>query len=201
MIIQYRAPGVDPRLLTALKSEISIIDYNNGWSKLFDRAGSQMYEANDRTKYPILNELYEMMSSPKMLDELEGIFGIPGILPDPHMIGAGYSKIVDYGDLKPHIDFNWNDKLKLYRIATLILYLSTPESGGELEFEGIERIPVKENSMVLFQHSEDIRHFVRPVKGVRYAVRFFYYASKLNPPDNYHRSLYGLENGKPVDIR
>jgi hypothetical protein len=117
------------------------------------------------------------------------------------MIGSGYSKIVNHGDLKPHIDFNWNDKLKLYRAASLIYYLSTPSKGGELEFENVTTIEAKENTAVLFQHSEEIRHFVRPVDGVRYAVRFFYYTSNLEAPPGYHRSLYGFENGKPTDIK
>lgn len=186
--------------LIDVKQEIARIDLEHKWTKLFTRANSQMYENNDRANLPVLNYLYEKASSPSALNELEKELQISGIMPDPHMIGSGYSKIVDHGDLKPHIDFNWNDKLKLYRVASLIIYLSTPESGGEIEFEGVAKVPVKENRAIIFEHSESIRHFVHPVKGVRYAVRFFYYASKMAAPDGYHRSLYGLVDGKATDI-
>ena len=171
------------------------------WEKRFDRAGSDMYEAKERKNLPVMNKLYEKFSTPEFLEFLEKEMEIDGILPDPHMIGAGYSQIKDSGDLKPHIDFNWNDRIKLYRMVSFIIYLNTPESGGEIEFIDHGKYEVKENRAVVFSHSETIRHFVHPVKGVRNALRFFYYGSNLKVPENYHRSLYGLKNGIPADIR
>lgn len=185
------------------KSDLNKIDNeleNITWPKLFERAGSHMYENSNIESLPVLQYLYMKYCSPSFLKQLEEKIGIEGILPDPYLTGAGYSEIKDHGDLKPHIDFNWNDTIKLYRVASLIIYLSDDYTGGELAFEDSEPISTKRNRAIVFEHSETVRHQVMPVKGVRRNVRFFYYASKLNPPKGYHRSLYGLKDGKPVDV-
>ena len=197
MVVEYWDNALNQKTLDDALMEL----LNLNWEKHFDRAGSNMLEANDITKLPILKGLYNNFSEPDFLNFIERKIGIGGVLPDPHLIGAGYSQIKDSGDLKPHVDFNWNDRIKLYRAATFIIYLSDPESGGEIEFIDFGKYEIKKNRAILFSHSETVRHFVHPVKGVRNAVRFFYYASKLNPPENFHRSLYGLENGIPVDVK
>jgi hypothetical protein len=196
MIIKKWDNVLSESLMEAVSSELNSIE----WEKHFTRAGSDMQEASDRSKLPVLNSLYEMFSIPIFLEHFEKILGVEGLLPDPYMMGAGYSQIKNCGDLKPHVDFNWNAKLKLYRVATFIIYLNDVESGGEIEFIGVEKIPIKKNRAILFEHSETIRHFVHPVVGIRKAVRFFYYASKLKDPDNKHRSLYGYVDGKYTDI-
>ena len=200
MYIETWDSAVHPEVLRDLQLEIEDITRNKAWKKTFERAGSYMYESNDVFNLPALNKLYGIVSQPFYLTHLESKLNITGIICDPHMVGAGYSQIKDHGDLKPHIDFNWNDRIKMYRVASLIIYLSTPEEGGEIEFEGVDKIAVKANRAVQFEHSETVRHFVHPVKGIRNAVRFFYYASKQEAPAGYHRSLYGLENGRPADI-
>ena len=183
--------------LSKIDNELS----NITWPKLFQRAGSHMYENTDMENLPVMQEMYNAFSTPTFLKKLEDKIGIKGIVPDPHLIGAGYSEIKNHGDLKPHIDFNWNDTIKMYRVASLIIYLSDDYEGGELWFEDREPIQTKRNRALIFGHSETIRHQVMPVKGVRKNLRFFYYASKLNPPEDYHRSLYGLQDGKPVDVK
>jgi hypothetical protein len=199
MFIEQWDSAIHPAMLRELQLEVDNITRNNAWKKTFERAGSYMLESNDITSLPTLRNLYNFVSDPVFLRDLESKLKVTGIICDPHMVGAGYSQIKDYGDLKPHIDFNWNDRIKMYRVASLIIYLSTPEEGGEIEFEGVDKIAVKANRAVLFEHSETVRHFVHPVKGIRNAVRFFYYASKQEAPAGYHRSLYGLKNGKPTD--
>lgn len=171
------------------------------WPKHFTRAGSDMYESAELETLPVLRQLYLQFSSRHWLSYLEHEIGVKGILPDPHLVGAGYSEIRNGGDLKPHIDFNWNDSIKLYRVASLIIYLTDKHKGGEFKFEDRDPIETKRNRALLFEHSETIRHMVMPVTGIRRSVRFFYYASKLTAPEGYHRSLYGLYNGKPVDVR
>jgi hypothetical protein len=197
MIVDFWDNALNEKTLNDASDELLTLN----WEKHFDRVGSNMFEANDIKKLPILKNLYVNFSEPNFLNFIEKKIGIDGILPDPHLIGAGYSQIKDSGDLKPHIDFNWNNKIKLYRVATFIIYLSDPDSGGEIEFIDFGKYKIKKNRAILFSHSETIRHFVHPVKGIRNTVRFFYYASRLNPPKNYHRSLYGLKNGNPVDIK
>lgn len=187
---------LDEEILGLVDSEINTIN----WSKEFTRAGSLMLENNDIESLPVMASLYMKFSTPSFLRSLSDKLGVDGICPDPFMVGAGYSEIKDSNDLKPHVDFNWNDDLKLHRVASLIIYLTDIDSGGELEFENKIRFKPSRNRAILFEHSEDVRHWVNPTKEIRRCVRFFYYASKLNSPEGYHRSLYGYENGKPVDV-
>lgn len=188
---------LDDETIVNVDREISTVK----WPKLFNRAGSRMYECGDIHTYGILRDLYIKYSSPVFLQELEVVTGITGLIPDPYLHGAGYSQITDSGDLKPHIDFNWNDRLKLYRALTFIIYLTTPERGGEIEFINVKKISVRRNLGIIFEHSEKIRHFVHPVIGTRNAVRFFYYTSKLTTPQDKHRSLYGIKDNIPCDIK
>lgn len=182
--------------LNQIDEEISKIK----WNKIFDRAGSYMLEDNDLNKNPVLRELYYEYSKPEFLKFIEDELKIEGVLPDPYLVGSGYSQIKDSGDLKPHIDFNWNDRIKLHRVASYIIYLSDVESGGEIEFIDLIKVKTKRNMAILFEHSENIRHLVHPVKGVRNAVRFFYYSSKQDKPNDCHRSLYGIKDSKAVDV-
>jgi hypothetical protein len=196
MVVKTYENVLSPSLMESVLEEINSLE----WEKHFTRMGSDMFESGDRESLPVLNDLYNMFSTTKFLSWLEGELGISGVLPDPYLLGAGYSQIKDSGDLKPHVDFNWNSKLKLYRVASFIIYLNDVESGGEIEFIGVGKFPIAKNRAILFSHSETVRHFVHPVKGLRNAVRFFFYSSKLENPNDMHRSLYGYENGKVVDI-
>ena len=196
LLIAYKDNMLSDSIISSIDEEIDSIV----WPKIFDREGSYMLECSDIEKYSQLRQLYIECTSAPFLNEIEELTGIAHLIPDPHMIGAGYSQIKDCGDLKPHIDFNWNERLKLYRACTLIIYLTTPLTGGEIEFIDVLKLPVKRNRAVIFNHSEAIRHFVHPVTGIRNAVRFFYYTSNLPTPLTFHRSLYGMENGKPCDV-
>lgn len=197
MVIKYWDNVLSEQELQEVDSEIDSLE----WSKHFDRAGSSMFECNDLNRCPILKKLYYKYSTPEFLEFLEKELDIVGVIPDPHMVGSGYSEITKDKDLKPHIDFNWNDRIKLYRVASYIIYLTTPESGGEIEFIDVQKVKTQRNRAVLFEHSEEVRHFVHPVQGVRRAVRFFYYCSKIKRPENYHRSLYGWKDGMPTDVK
>ncbi len=196
LLVAYKDDILTDNVICGIDKEIEEIK----WPKIFDRAGSYMLECNDTVKYSQLKHLYTECSSVSFIEQIEKITGINYLIPDPHLIGAGYSQIKDCGDLKPHVDFNWNERIKLHRACTVIIYLTTPHAGGEIEFIDVIKLPVKRNRVVIFNHSENIRHFVHPVKGIRNAVRFFYYTSNLNTPPTYHRSLYGATDSKPHDV-
>jgi len=183
-----------------------------GWT-IFTRAGSRMEEFNDLIHTPTAHQVtYDLMHSGEMLYDLEQMTGIVGLLPDPHLVGAGFSMMRNGAELGPHYDFNWNDRLRLHRKLTGILYI-TPDweekwggenitwtSNPELDdtAEIVESISPKFNRFII---SENIKqgpiHSVGKVKCPslvqgRACIRFFYYIStsdidKDNPP---HRSTY-----------
>ena len=105
-----------------------------GWT-IFTRAGSRMEEFNDLIHCPTAHRItYDLMYSGEMIYDLEQMTGITGLLPDPHLVGAGFSIMRNGAELGPHYDFNWNDRLRLHRKLTGILYLTPDwkdEWGGE----------------------------------------------------------------------
>tara|TARA_B110000208_G_C11437560_1_gene309567 strand:- start:40 stop:594 length:555 start_codon:yes stop_codon:yes gene_type:complete len=151
------------------------------------------------------------MHSGEFLYELEQMTGIAGLLPDPHLVGGGYSIIRNGKDLGCHYDFNWNDRIRLHRKLTTLLYITPDwktEWGGHIQYYDdnidsnpnsnlIESVSPKFNRLVI---NENIKHgpyhrvsaVNAPNDIPRCAIRFFYYIStseydKDNPP---HRSTY-----------
>ena len=79
--------------------------------------------------------LYEMNSAP-MLQFLQTLTGIEGLVSDPYYGGAGPHQIERGGFLKVHVDFNLHPLLKLDRRLNMLVYLNKDwkeEYGGHLE--------------------------------------------------------------------
>src|SRR5262245_5566661 len=79
--------------------------------------------------------LYQLNSS-ILIDFLEKLTGIEGLIPDPYFWGGGVHQIVRGGFLKIHSDFNRHPILKLDRRLNLLLYLNRSwqeEWGGHFE--------------------------------------------------------------------
>jgi hypothetical protein len=76
------------------------------------------------------------LTSARMLEFLETLTGIEGLVPDPYFGGGALHQIVPGGFLKVHADFNWHPKLRLDRRLNMLVYLNRgwrPEYGGALE--------------------------------------------------------------------
>ena len=183
-----------------------------GWT-VFTRAGSRMEEFNDLISCPTAHQVsYEIMHSGEMLYDLEQMTGISGLLPDPHLVGAGYSIFRNGSFLSSHYDFNWNDRLRLHRKLTSLLFI-TP--GWKEEWGGHHEIwtgsPDKDKtSKKVYSHAplfnrffidENVKkgpyHAVSKINCFddvvgRCAIRFFYYisSSEYDPNDPPHKSIY-----------
>ena len=59
-----------------------------------------------------------------MIQFLETLTGIDGVIPDPYFVGGGLHQIKPGGHLEVHADFNRHTKLKLDRRINLLLYLN-----------------------------------------------------------------------------
>lgn len=191
--------------------EECILAPKGGWT-IFTRAGSRMEEFNDLIHCPTAHRItYDLMYSGEMIYDLEQMTGITGLLPDPHLVGAGFSIMRDGAELGPHYDFNWNDRLRLHRKLTSILYLTPDwkdEWGGEnitwtanpeLDSSAkiVESISPKFNRFIISENvKEGPVHSVGKVKSPknigRTCIRFFYYisTSDINKDDPPHRSIY-----------
>ena len=81
-------------------------------------------------------QLFQFFNSRPMLEFLEGLTAIPGLIPDPYFMGGGYHETGRGGKLGIHADFRVNEQLHLHRRLNVIIYLNEQwdESyGGNLE--------------------------------------------------------------------
>lgn len=175
---------LDIDLLSELKSI-------KNW-KDFNRNNSHMKEYYDEGQF--LNKLRCHLHSKSFIQWIEKETEIEGLVVDPFGTGEGVSLMQSGDSLDPHIDFNWNDRIKMYRVVNLLIYLGSCQ-GGEFtmwdeKMEKSSSYAPEHNSAILFLHSETNAHAVKPVmSGKRYTIRQFYYRSEATC-ENPHQSLY-----------
>jgi len=185
----------------------------------FTRNGSHMRECKHLSQSPNAFNLVAYLHSSYALHHLQEITGIEKLIPDPHLVGAGYSKSGNGDTLKIHNDFNWNEELQLHRALSLILYISPnwqSEWGGALDFydnkrENIVRtIDCIFNRCLIWKYDKFGFHgYETPINcpddQFRTTFRLYYYTSnstyKLDDPP--HRSQYWFDEntGNPYDLR
>jgi hypothetical protein len=131
------------------------------------------------------------LNSARMLEFLETLTGIDGLIPDPYFGGGALHQIVRGGFLKVHADFNWHPKLRLDRRLNVLIYLNRgwrAEWGGALELwdRGMNgpaaSIPPLFNRTVVFTTTDSSFHgHPRPLacpEGVtRKSVSLYYYSN------------------------
>lgn len=140
---------------------------------------------------PFLWDLLQAMNAPPMLDFLERLTGIDGLIPDPYFGGAGPHQILPGGFLKVHVDFNVHPKLQLDRRLNMLIYLNEgwdEEWGGHLELwnedvtECVEKILPSFNRTVVFSTTETSYHghphpLACPPGHSRKSLSFYYYTA------------------------
>jgi Rps23 Pro-64 3,4-dihydroxylase Tpa1-like proline 4-hydroxylase len=201
--------------ISAMKQECNNLE----WTREFTRNGSHMIERQDVENLPVANEVRNIMSSRRFLVWLGEVTGHHDLIPDPHMIGAGYMRCSRGDSLKLHSDFNFNNTLKLYRMLSINIYLNEnwqPEWNGDLQFWDFERKECKTRyfpeagKAVIFRHHKFGFHghpepLQCPENIYRDGFRMFYYVSEMSNyklDKNPHRSLYWYDekNKQPYDV-
>lgn len=178
-----------------------------------------MLECKNLSISPVAYELVSALHSSIFINWLENITGIQSLITDPHLIGAGYSKNSSGDSLKPHVDFNWNNRLKLHRAVSLIIYLTPgwkPEWGGSLDFYDADKEKIIKTVNCTFNkaliwnyHRKGFHGYADPiqcpVETFRGTFRLFYYISNstYKPEDLPHRSLYWFNHDtkEPYDLK
>lgn len=155
--------------------------------------------------------IYHLNSS-IFINFLEGLTGINGLIPDPHLWGGGLHQILPGGKLGVHADFNRHPQMNLDRRINAIVYLNKDwkdEYGGHLELWDIKMekcaqkvLPVF-NRLVIFNttdfsfhgHPEPLRC---PEGRSRKSLALYYY-SNGRPAEELsgaHSTLYQLRPGE-----
>lgn len=148
------------------------------------------YSYRSRLRERVELFLFQMGSAP-VLQFLEHLTGIKGLMPDPYYGGAGPHQIERGGFLKVHADFNVHPLLKLDRRLNVLVYLNRDwkeEYGGHLELwqrDGsrcVEKILPVFNRTVVFATTDDSFHghphpLTCPEGMSRKSVSFYYYTA------------------------
>ena len=147
---------------------------------------------------PALQHILFTLNSHAMLDFLEMLTGIVGLLPDPHFSGGGLHQILSGGKLAIHSDFNFDQRLKLYRRINVLIFLNVDwreEYGGQLELwdstmkQCGQRILPVFNRCVIFNTDRDSYHghpdpLKTPNHVTRKSLALYYYTRDPKPGDD-----------------
>jgi hypothetical protein len=134
---------------------------------------------------------FQFMNSRPMLEFLEGLTGIAGLMPDPYFTGGGFHETTRGGKLGIHADFRINDQLHVQRRLNLLVYLNETWSDdwkGQLELwdKGMKecraRISPIWNRCVVFSTDENTWHghpdeLLSPDGVKRRSVALYYYTA------------------------
>ncbi len=147
-----------------------------------------------------------------MIQFLEQLTGIEGLIPDPHLSGGGLHQILPGGRLAIHSDFNVHPKMKVWRRLNLLLYLNDgwrPEYGGDLELwdESMSRCvksvaPVFNRCVVFNTDRRSFHGHPEPMtcpEGVtRKSLALYYYSADPAPGEDERRPV--LWQTRPGEI-
>ena len=159
-------------------------------------------ESRDFTNSPVMQEMMIHLTSQMFVKWMSNITKCENIIPDIYHLGGGLSSAPSGSSLGLHVDFNWNDTLKLNRKFNLILYANeTWDStwNGNLEFWNKQRteclytVEPKPNRLVFWEYEQEFVHgFSKPLRcpiGIeRQNLMTIYYTSNATPESIPHKS-------------
>jgi hypothetical protein len=136
-------------------------------------------------------KLFHFFNSRPMLEFLEGISSIQGLIPDPYFVGGGYHETLRGGKLGIHADFRINEQLHLSRRMNVIIYLNKnweKQFGGFLELwdrkmtAKVREVEPIFNRCVIFNTDEDSYHghpdpLLAPDGVPRRSIALYYYTA------------------------
>jgi Rps23 Pro-64 3,4-dihydroxylase Tpa1-like proline 4-hydroxylase len=161
------------------------------WSEFADKNEVKLaFNTAERLPDSIREILYFFNSRP-VLEFLEDLTGIKGLIPDPYFVGGGVHQIKPGGFLEVHADFNRHDKLKLDRRLNLLLYLNQDwkeEYGGHFELwnkdmtASVRKILPLFNRCALFSTTSTSYHghptpLACPPDRTRKSIAVYYYSN------------------------
>lgn len=164
------------------------------WDGMIDK-DQKKFAFNATSKLaPSVRQVLHFLNSKEIINFLEKLTGIQGLIPDPHLAGGGLHELRPGGFLKVHADFNWHKQLRLDRRINLLVYLNKdwyPGYAGNLElWDTAMQGKVREyrplfNHCVIFNTTDTSFHGNPVPVGC--------------PPDRSRRSIamYYYTNGRP----
>lgn len=159
-----------------------------------------------------LQSAFAFFNSPAMLEFLEGLTNIKGLIPDPYFTGGGLHEISAGGMLGIHADFQVNEALQLCRRINVLIYLNKDwkiEYGGELELwdkgmqHKVKSVAPLFNRCVIFNTDADSFHghpdpLTTPQEVTRKSIALYYYTA-LAIENSVGESRHTLYVARPND--
>jgi hypothetical protein len=155
---------------------------------------------------------FALFNSAPMLQFIEALTGMKGLLPDPYFAGGGLHETSAGGLLGIHADFQVNESLQLYRRVNMLVYLNQdwqPEYGGNLELWDRQMQARQQtvaplfNRCVIFNTDADSFHghpdpLTTPEGVTRRSIALYYYQA-LPIPNEQGESRHTLYVARPHD--
>ncbi len=151
------------------------------------------FDIVERLPTAVRGLLYFMNSRP-MLEFLEILTGINGVIPDPYYVGGGLHQIKPGGKLAVHVDFNHHKRLNLERRINVLIYLNKDwkeEYGGHFELWNKDMTAAEQRFLPIFN---------RCAIFSTTSVSYHGHPNPLTcPPDRTRKSVatYYYSNGRP----
>lgn len=152
-----------------------------------------------------VQRLADALGTPEFVEALRTITGIPTLLWDPQLAGAGAHVTASSGNLDVHVDFNHLDGRGLFRRLNILIYLNPIWDiswGGAVELWDRDvkkchlRLPPLLNHCLIFETSEISFHGVTAVtspKGIERRSFAAYYYTPEPPADwngTFHSTIF-----------
>jgi Rps23 Pro-64 3,4-dihydroxylase Tpa1-like proline 4-hydroxylase len=185
--------------------------YENGYEGFHKR---QIFPINCNE---FTRNIFNFFNSASILQFLEGMTSISGLISDPYFEGGGFHEISRGGKLGVHADFRINEQLHLNRRLNMIVYLNKDwESsyGGSLEIwdksmnNKIHDIAPIFNRCVIFNTDSDSYHghpepLASPEGVTRKSIALYYYTAskKIYEDTPAHSTMYVARPGESLNIR
>ncbi len=164
-----------------------------------------------------VRNLFGFFNSAAMLQFLEGISCISGLIPDPYFKGAGFHEVSRGGRLGIHADFRINEQLYLHRRMNVLIYLNEhwePAWGGQLELWNrlmtgkIHSIDPILNRCVIFSTDADSFHghpdpLECPSDVTRKSIALYYYTASPRIYEDIpsHETMWQARPSDSLDIK
>ena len=169
------------------------------WGKVFDTEyGYKKMLADKSVMPPSIFSFIEQLESKEFISKVSEATGIDDLLIDDELYGGGLFLHPTGSHLTTHVDFNFNNDIKLYRAVNLLYYMSDDCEGGDFELYDTDlqkqkSVPPKLNTCILFATNNKTYHGVNKViSGYRKLLSLWYYTKEPTKDlsEQPHRTLW-----------
>lgn len=188
--------------------------------KLFFGSKKKKWQNNWEDFSDNTNTFLSFLNQSLIIKIIEFITNEKGLISDPYLEGGGVHSTGNEGFLKLHIDFNWNDQLKLQRRINILVYLNKnwkKEYGGQIELafknksgilENIVSLdPIFNRTLIFVTDSNSYHGQPNPVNHPfdkrRNSIAAYYYRSPTEDDILYEskrsETTYVDKSGKPIN--